>query len=224
MPEASVHGCIYGVSAKASPNRCLPGPVNYRPRRKTVPSPNAVCPHPNPLPQAGEGIVSRCRLRPWSRPASGRGDCFALPPPSVESSRKRERGLFRAAASVRGVVPQAGAGIVSRCRLRPWSRPASGRGDCFALPPPSVESSRKRERGLFRAAASVRGVVPQAGEGIVSRCRLRPWSRPASGRGDCFALPPPSVESSRKRKRELFRAAASVRGVVPQAGAGIIRL
>ena len=90
---------------------------------------------------------------------------FAL---TLTLSRKRERGLFRAAASVRGVVPQAGEGIVSRCRLRPWSRPASGRGDCFALPPPSVESSRTRERGSL-ASSGIVGLASETGNSFTVR-------------------------------------------------------
>ena len=98
MPEASVQGCIDSVSAKASPNPCLSWSCQLPPKHQYSTTLHAACPHPNPLPQAGEGTLrlktivranapkasrlpdSRDRFHPWSRPANGRGDHFSLLP------------------------------------------------------------------------------------------------------------------------------------------------
>ena len=86
MPEASVQGSILQRVGEGLPQPMLAVVSSTTAQKQNSTNPNAVSPHPSPLPE-GEGTL---RLIPFVRTKGFPAPGFALPPPSLDP-RKGER-------------------------------------------------------------------------------------------------------------------------------------
>ena len=153
----------------------------------------------------------------------------------IEGGRRLGMGWGRFSPTVwrHGCRRRAYKDVLTACRRRPHPthacrgpvnyRPGTSTAPFrtpFAL---TLTLSRKRERGLFRPTSSVRGVLPQSGQGTLrlktfvrsnakkasrfpdSRCGVHPWSRSTRGRGTSF----PDLYGSRTVEPVVLRVSRS---------------